>query len=88
MISYDLVPRPTSLAPVLNSGWPIGVTREFSEAIDLYDPLMAQINLARPASTQEIANGALILAAPANFYNAGHVLPIDGGWMAGFARGY
>ena len=85
---YDLVPKPTPLAPVPKSRWPNGVTREFSEAIDLYDRLMTHINLPRPASTQEIANGALIVAAPANFYNAGHVLPIDGGWMAGFARGY
>ena len=69
-------------------GWKTWITNESSESMDLHARLMTHIPLARPASTQEIANGALFLAAPASSYITGHVLPIDGGWTAGFARDY
>ena len=49
---------------------------------------MSHIPLARPATTQEIANGALFLAAPESSYITGHILTIDGGWTAGFARDF
>jgi len=49
---------------------------------------MSHIPLARPASTQEIAHAALFLAAPESSYITGHVLPVDGGWTAGFARDF
>jgi NAD(P)-dependent dehydrogenase (short-subunit alcohol dehydrogenase family) len=63
------------------------VTRESSEAIDLYARHMTNIHLARPAATQESASSALFLAAPASFYNTGHVLPIDGGWKCWLREG-
>jgi NAD(P)-dependent dehydrogenase (short-subunit alcohol dehydrogenase family) len=46
--------------------------------------LMAHIPLGRPAEPEEIAQGALFLAAPENGYVNGHVLTIDGGWTAGY----
>ncbi|MCZ8097396.1 MAG: SDR family oxidoreductase [Burkholderiales bacterium] len=58
------------------------------EAQDAHARLMSHIPLARPASTQEIANGALFLAAPESSYITGHILAIDGGWTAGFARDF
>ncbi len=58
------------------------------EAQDAHARLMSHIPLARPASTQEIANGALFLAAPEASYITGHILAIDGGWTAGFARDF
>lgn len=45
--------------------------------------LLAEIPLGRPGTVQEIAAGALFLADPdASFVN-GHILTIDGGWIAG-----
>ena len=46
--------------------------------------LMAHIPLGRPAQPEEIAQGALFLAAPESGYVNGHVLTIDGGWTAGY----
>jgi 3-oxoacyl-[acyl-carrier protein] reductase len=59
-----------------------------SEEQNLHARLMSHIPLARPATPEEIAHGALFLAARETSYITGHVLPIDGGWTAGFARDY
>jgi NAD(P)-dependent dehydrogenase (short-subunit alcohol dehydrogenase family) len=59
-----------------------------SEELDLHARLLSHIPLGRAATPQEIANGALFLAAPESSYITGHVLPIDGGWTAGFARDF
>ncbi len=45
--------------------------------------LLAHIPLGRPAEVDEIAAGALFLADPDSSYVNGHVLTIDGGWIAG-----
>ena len=58
------------------------------EAQDAHARLMSHIPMGRPATTQEIANGALFLAAPESSYVTGHILAIDGGWTAGFARDF
>jgi NAD(P)-dependent dehydrogenase (short-subunit alcohol dehydrogenase family) len=58
------------------------------EAQDAHARLMSHIPLGRPASTDEIASGALFLAAPESSYITGHILAIDGGWTAGFARDF
>lgn len=47
---------------------------------------MDHVPLARPGSTDEIAVGVLFLADPENTYTNGHILTIDGGWMAGYHR--
>jgi NAD(P)-dependent dehydrogenase (short-subunit alcohol dehydrogenase family) len=36
----------------------------------------------------EIAVAALFLADPENSYMNGHVLTVDGGWNAGYARDF
>ncbi|MCB9770014.1 MAG: SDR family oxidoreductase [Candidatus Omnitrophica bacterium] len=48
--------------------------------------LLDHIPLGRPATTDEIAVTALFLAAPDNSYINGHILTVDGGWTAGYAR--
>jgi NAD(P)-dependent dehydrogenase (short-subunit alcohol dehydrogenase family) len=48
--------------------------------------MLAHIPLGRPAETREIAVAALFLADPENSYTHGHILTVDGGWTAGYAR--
>ena len=53
---------------------------------DSVDRMLAHVPLARPGNVEEIAVAALFLAAPENTYMAGHILTVDGGWTAGYAR--
>lgn len=69
-------------------GWKGWINDAKSEELDLHSRLLSHIPLGRPATPEEIANGALFLAAPASSYITGHILPIDGGWTAGFARDF
>jgi NAD(P)-dependent dehydrogenase (short-subunit alcohol dehydrogenase family)/DNA-binding FadR family transcriptional regulator len=48
--------------------------------------LLDHIPLGRPGSVHEIAHAALFLADPRNTYMTGHILTVDGGWTAGYAR--
>jgi len=48
--------------------------------------LLAHIPLARPGTTDEVAQAALFLAAPESSYIHGHILVVDGGWTAGYTR--
>ena len=42
----------------------------------------------RRGAVQDVANAVLFLADPANSYMTGHILTVDGGWTAGFARDF
>jgi NAD(P)-dependent dehydrogenase (short-subunit alcohol dehydrogenase family) len=53
---------------------------------DAVEKMIAHVPLGRPGSVDEIAVAALFLAAPDNSYLTGHVLTVDGGWTAGYAR--
>ena len=55
---------------------------------DSVKQLLAHIPLGRPAETREIAIAALFLADPENSYMNGHILTVDGGWTAGYARDF
>ena len=48
--------------------------------------MIAHVPLGRPAEVREIAVAALFLADPENSYTNGHILTVDGGWTAGYAR--
>jgi NAD(P)-dependent dehydrogenase (short-subunit alcohol dehydrogenase family) len=55
---------------------------------ELAERLVSHVPLARPASLDEIAAAALFLVDPDNSYTTGHVLVVDGGWVAGYARNF
>ena len=48
--------------------------------------MLAHVPLGRPGEVREIAVAALFLADPENSYMNGHILTVDGGWTAGYAR--
>jgi NAD(P)-dependent dehydrogenase (short-subunit alcohol dehydrogenase family) len=48
--------------------------------------MLAHVPLGRPGTTDEIGVAVLFLADPENSYTNGHVLTVDGGWTAGYAR--
>jgi 3-oxoacyl-[acyl-carrier protein] reductase len=50
--------------------------------------MLDHVALARPAEADEIAVAAQFLADPENTYMTGHVLVVDGGWTAGYARDF
>ena len=56
------------------------------EARRMSESLISHVPLGRPGATQDIANAVLYLASDYASYVTGHVLVVDGGWTAGFAR--
>ena len=56
------------------------------DAKRLAESLISHIPLGRPGETGDIANAVLYLASDDAAYVTGHVLVVDGGWTAGFAR--
>jgi NAD(P)-dependent dehydrogenase (short-subunit alcohol dehydrogenase family) len=55
---------------------------------DAAQRMLDHVPLARPGTTDEIAVAALFLADPENSYMNGHVLVVDGGWIAGYNRDF
>lgn len=48
--------------------------------------LISHIPVGRPGTPEEIASAVLFLVAPEASYVNGHVLVVDGGWIAGYHR--
>jgi NAD(P)-dependent dehydrogenase (short-subunit alcohol dehydrogenase family) len=60
-----------------------GPDAQFKQSVQ---QMLAHVPLGRPGTTDEIAVAALFLADPENTYVHGHILTVDGGWTAGYAR--
>lgn len=58
---------------------------KFSERVQA---MLSHVPLGRPGNCEEIAHAALFLAAPESSYINGSVLPVDGGWLAGYIRDF
>jgi NADP-dependent 3-hydroxy acid dehydrogenase YdfG len=54
----------------------------------LADRLLSHVPAGRPGTAKDVAAAALFLVDPANSYMTGHVLAVDGGWLAGYARDF
>jgi 3-oxoacyl-[acyl-carrier protein] reductase len=54
----------------------------------LADRLLSHVPVGRLGNARDIAAAALFLVDPANSYMTGHVLAVDGGWLAGYARDF
>ena len=53
---------------------------------DSVKQMLAHVPLGRPGEVDEIAVAVQFLADPENSYTHGHILTVDGGWTAGYAR--
>ena len=53
---------------------------------DSVKQMLAHVPLGRPGTPDEIAVAVLFLADPENSYTHGHIIAVDGGWIAGYAR--
>lgn len=62
--------------------------REDGQFSDRVQGLLAHIPVGRPGTCEEIASATLFLAAPESSYINGAILPVDGGWLAGYVRDF
>ncbi|MBN8995270.1 MAG: SDR family oxidoreductase [Rhizobiales bacterium] len=58
------------------------------EGVTAGEALLTHAAVKRPARLDEVMAALLFLADPANTYTTGHVLNVDGGWSAGYARNF
>ena len=50
--------------------------------------MLTHVPLGRPGKLSEAVDAVLFMADPLNSYTTGQLLPVDGGWSAGYARSF
>ena len=61
---------------------------EDAEMAALCERMLSHVPLARFGKVEDIANAALFLSSEESNYITGHILVVDGGWTAGYARDF
>jgi 3-oxoacyl-[acyl-carrier protein] reductase len=55
---------------------------------DLAQRMLSHVPLGRFGTVDDVANAILFLVGEGSTYITGHILAVDGGWVAGFARDF
>jgi NAD(P)-dependent dehydrogenase (short-subunit alcohol dehydrogenase family) len=92
-MALELAPRGilvNAIAPgsILTEGTKKLFYGEDGQFSDRVQQMLNHIPLGRPGDSDDIGYAALYLAAPESKYVNGHVLTVDGGWTAGYARDF
>ncbi|OGP96140.1 MAG: hypothetical protein A2157_19040 [Deltaproteobacteria bacterium RBG_16_47_11] len=58
------------------------LTKAFIEDREIYDAILQMVPLKRFAKPEELIGSAVFLASKASDYVTGHILYVDGGWLA------
>ena len=88
LAQHEILVNAVAPGSTATEDWYRWMQNQASEDQGLYQRLMSHIPLGRPGTPEEMAHAVLFLADPDSKYITGHVLTVDGGWTAGFARDF
>jgi Enoyl-(Acyl carrier protein) reductase len=84
-----VIPLPADVADIEHAGQLIASARTTELTADLFaDPdraawVLDRVPMGRLGDPADLAGAVVFLLSPASGYITGHLLPVDGGWLAG-----